>query len=48
MSEERVCIVDYNASVNQTIKDYLSNGWELLKMTAHAYRSVLTFKKEIV
>lgn len=37
---------DYNTNVNSIIKEYLSKGWELLKMTAHAYKSVLTFKKK--
>lgn len=48
MSEVKTCTVDYNTSVGQVIKDYLSEGWELLKMTAHAYQSDLTFKRELV
>lgn len=48
MCEVKECTVDYNTSVGQVIKDYLSNGWELLKMQAHAYQSDLTFKRKIV
>lgn len=43
--EEKTCIVDYTSSVSQTIKDYMSRGWSLVNMIAHAYHSVLTFKR---
>ena len=37
---------DYNTDINSVIKEYLLAGWELIKMKAYAYRSVLTFKRK--
>lgn len=45
MKEVKECTVDYNSSVNQTIKEHLLKGWKLLKMKAFAYKTILTFKK---